>query len=368
MNDFQYNTTDKIINYGLAFIATISLPLNIIIYFAINDSQCVIIKFLPVMLSIFVISLYFYRNKLSLQRRTIFFSLLLFSAGLYTLILGLLDMASLWFILSIIFALFDTKKNTAFILFIVALFFTISTGLLMIFKNPYLPIDYGFDNCQFACVSIRIINFLIIGFLIFKILNIFFHTIELYIQEIVHKNIVLEQLKATEKNEAEQKLNNQILKSNIETHKRELEYKHKELASSFSKIMQFNILLDNIKNYILTERYQDAIVNITVNQSKNYSIESFILKFNEVYPNFLVKLHNTYPQLTETEVKVCVLISSGLKSYEIAELLNVSEATIGKYRNRIRKKINLENNADIADHLFEKLNYNQINNIENLSE
>jgi DNA-binding CsgD family transcriptional regulator len=264
-------------------------------------------------------------------------------------------MASLWFILSIIFASFDTKKQIALIIFIVALLFTIATGLLMIFKNPYLPIDYGFDNCQFACVTIRIINFLIIGFLIFKILKTFFQTINLYINELVDKNIVLEQLKVTEENEAEQKLNNQILKSEIEIKKRDLEYKHKELTNSFSKILQFNTLLENIKKDITNKNYHDALVNVTANQSKNYSFESFVVKFNKLYPHFTLKLKESYPQLSETDIHLCILISAGLKSIEIAELLNVKEPTVGTYRNRLRKKFGLENNADISDFLLEKI-------------
>jgi len=355
MNRIQYNISDKIVNYGFSFIAAISLPLNVIIYFAISNSQSIIIKILPPLLSFFVILLYIYRKKLSFRTRTSVFSLLLFLAGIYTLILGLLDMASLWFILSIIFASFDSKKQIAFIIFVVALFFTIATGLLMIFKNPYLPIDYGFDNCQFACVTIRIINFLIIGFLIFKILNMFFSTLNLYIKEINDKNIVLEQLKITEKNEAEQKLKNQELKNNSEKQELELKYKGKELATAFSKILQFNTLLENIKKEISNKNFHEALVNVTANQSKNYCFDSFVVKFNELYPHFTLKLKESYPQLSETDVHLCILISAGLKSIEIAELLNVKESTVGTYRNRLRKKFGLENNADISDFLLEKI-------------
>ncbi|MFO7790433.1 MAG: helix-turn-helix transcriptional regulator [Bacteroidales bacterium] len=367
MDKFLRNITDKIINYGLGFIAVISLPLNVIIYFAISNSQCIVIKILPFLLALLTILLYFYRNKISLRVKTRIFSLLLFSAGLYTLTLGLLDMAALWFILSIIFALFDTQKNIAFAMFIVALLFTITTGLFMISKNPYFPLDYGFENCQFACVSIRIINFLIIGFLIFKILRIFFKTIELYISEIVEKNLVLEKLKEAEKQKSEQKLKNLVFKKNIEKQELELYYKRKELANAFSKLMKFNNLLESIKKEISAGKYKDALVSIRSGQSKNYNIEAFRIRFNEVYPDFIIKLGEIYPQLSETDVNVCVLTIAGLKSSEIADLLNVSEATIGKYRNRIRKKLHLENNADIAQHLLKKLNYRHISNINHLS-
>jgi len=52
MNSIQHNISDKIINYGLAFIAIISLPLNVIIYFAITNSHCIIIKIMPNLLSL----------------------------------------------------------------------------------------------------------------------------------------------------------------------------------------------------------------------------------------------------------------------------------------------------------------------------
>lgn len=354
MDNFQRNITNTIINYGLAFISVVSLPLNIIVIFAIRNDQYSVIKFIPSILSGLVILLYFYRKRIQLLTKTRIFSSLLFFTGLYTLLLGLLDMAALWFILSIIFALFDKLKSISFGIFVSALFFVIATGLLMIFNNPYIPIDYGFENCHFACVSIRIINFLIIGFLIFKILKTFFSTIELYIKEILEKNIVLEQLKAIEKKEAELKLSNEKLKNNLENQEREVLFKRQQLSDATSKIIQFNTILENLKQQIENNNHKEAITNIKISQSNNYSLDKFKIQFNELYPNFIQVLKNEYPQLTETDINICVLVTSGLKSIVIADLLNVSETTIAKYRNRIRKKLNIESNADIADFLTKK--------------
>lgn len=353
MLNFKRTLTNKIINYGLRFLSIISIPLNIIIFFALENSLCFIVRILPVLLSLVIVGLFLYKDKLSLYSKLKSFTLILFSAGIYTLFLGLIDMASLWFILAIIFSFFDKVKNLPLYLFFSALLLTISNGLLMMFKNQYIPIDYGFENCQFACVVIRIINFLIIGFLIFKVLKMFFTTIELYINEINDKNMVLEQLKVSKNNEVEQEIKNQLLNNNIEKHELELKYKRKELTNAFSKIIQFNNLLDDFKKDIRNNNYKKVLLNINSFQTGNYSLDNMIVVFNELYPQFSIKLKDTFPQLTETDIIVCILVTFGLKSVEISQIMSITEATVGTYRNRIRKKLNIESNADIAKFLLD---------------
>lgn len=362
-NSYKNLVSEKIIRYTLNFISIAAIPLTIITFIAIEKSQCILLKITPILFSSIVIFAFFFKNKLSTKFKSRLLIGIFFLVGIFTLILGLLDMASLWFILSIIFIFFTSNTKFPIIVFFLAFILTLITGFLMITKNQHFPIDYGFENCQFACVAIRIIDFLIIGFLIVKILKIFFETVGLYLNEITEKNIVLEQLKTTEKNEAEQILKNQKLKNDIEKHQLEIEYKRKELINAFSKILKFNELLNLLKKDISNKNYKDAIANITAIQTNNYDIDTFLIKFNDIYPDFLIKLQETYPQLTDTEVKVSVLITAGLKSSEIGNLLNVAETSIGKYRNRIRKKLNLENNTDISEYLFRKLNYNHISKI-----
>lgn len=366
-NTYISTIFEKIINYTIKFISVASLPLSLIAYFAIGKSQCFLIKISPFLFTVTVLTVFFLKKFISTNFKSSILIAIFYFVGIYTLLLGLLDMASLWFILAIIFAFYTNIEKLPILIFSSALIFTLTTGILMIIKNPHFPLDYGFENCQFACVTIRIINFLIIGFLILKILKIFIETVQLYIQEIINKNIVLEQLKVTEQKEAKQNLKNQILKIDIEKHQLELDYKRKELTDAFSKILKFNNLFIKVKKDITNQDYKNAIANLSVYQTKDYGIETFLFKFNEIYPDFLIKLQETYLQLTEKEVKICVLISAGLKSSEIGNLLNVSETSIGKYRNRIRKKLNLENNTDIAAFLFENLKYNDINILDTLS-
>jgi PAS domain S-box-containing protein len=54
-------------------------------------------------------------------------------------------------------------------------------------------------------------------------------------------------------------------------------------------------------------------------------------------------VHHMYSKLTPREIDICNLIKSGSTSKEIAEALNITEATIHKHRGRIRSKLNIAN-------------------------
>ena len=217
MNDFKQYLTDKIINYGLKFLSLISIPLNIIVYFALINSDYYILRIIPVFFGILLILKFIYRDKFTQFFKLRILVLLTFFTGLYTLLLGLLDMASLWFILSIIFALFDT--------------------------------------------------------------------INLYIEEILEKNIVLEQLKATEQKETEQKFINEMLRRDFKRQEAEIKFKRNQLTEATYKVIKFNNALITIKQYIKEKNYSDALRTISLFQSGDFGFESFLHKFNELYPD-----------------------------------------------------------------------------------
>jgi tetratricopeptide (TPR) repeat protein len=66
---------------------------------------------------------------------------------------------------------------------------------------------------------------------------------------------------------------------------------------------------------------------------------------------FFSKLDNLSKDLKETEKKVCVFLSLGLSSKDMASILNISPATIDNYRSNIRKKLNLDSNIGLEEFL-----------------
>jgi signal transduction histidine kinase len=196
---------NKIINVSINFIAVVSFTLNLIIFFALHDSVYLFPRYIPPLLSAVVIFLLFFKSQMSIRLKTWTLIVLMFLAGCFTLLLGLLDMASLWFILALIFSLFVAKNREPLFVFTVSFVMILVTGFLMMAKVGFIPLDYKFQNCQFACVSIRIVHFLLIGFLIYYILHKFFFTITANINELQEKASELEKLNQSLQREMNEK-------------------------------------------------------------------------------------------------------------------------------------------------------------------
>jgi len=203
--DKEESLINIIINTGIISVAIIAIPLNVIIYFALRYSEIPILRLLPVILGIVLILLAFFRNSIALKYKTWFFIFLLFSAACFNLALSLIDMASLWFLLTIIFTLLATKRAETLYVFIFSILMVVITGFLMIIQKTTIPINYYFNDCEVVCVSSRIIHFILIGFLVYFILNKFFKLIKSNINELEDKNLLLENLNISLKQEMAEK-------------------------------------------------------------------------------------------------------------------------------------------------------------------
>ena len=60
--------------------------------------------------------------------------------------------------------------------------------------------------------------------------------------------------------------------------------------------------------------------------------------FNEAYPEALSQLKAAHPDLNETELDVCVLSMFPFRTKEIADILDLRENTVSKYRTAIKRK------------------------------
>ena len=72
--------------------------------------------------------------------------------------------------------------------------------------------------------------------------------------------------------------------------------------------------------------------------------------FVAAYPDALAKLKAAYPDLNQTEYDVCVLSMFPFRTKEIADILDLRENTVSKYRTNIKKKTQ----ADSFEALWER--------------
>lgn len=67
----------------------------------------------------------------------------------------------------------------------------------------------------------------------------------------------------------------------------------------------------------------------------------FKLSFNNNYPDFINRLRTAFPELTESEERLFLLIKLRLNTKEISNVLGISASSVKKTRNRLRKKLPL---------------------------
>lgn len=84
---------------------------------------------------------------------------------------------------------------------------------------------------------------------------------------------------------------------------------------------------------------------LTPDVAKNGQKYLEILKMNleEVTAPFTSQILRHYRTLTPVEVSICNMIRNGLRTKEIAQLRNVSKATINRHREHIRRKLQITN-------------------------
>ncbi len=73
--------------------------------------------------------------------------------------------------------------------------------------------------------------------------------------------------------------------------------------------------------------------------------------FSQVDPKFVPLLWDKYPNLTDREIKICVLIRLGLSTKDIAHLTRLAPKSIEVYRYNIRKKMKLERAVSLMNAL-----------------
>ena len=74
--------------------------------------------------------------------------------------------------------------------------------------------------------------------------------------------------------------------------------------------------------------------------------------FNNADKEFLQKIKNSHPNLTNNDLKLCAYLRLNLSSKDIAPLLNISLRSVEIKRYRLRKKMNLTHNEGLTDYIL----------------
>lgn len=148
----------------------------------------------------------------------------------------------------------------------------------------------------------------------------------------------------------------ELMQSKNDQLKIDIESKSRELASSTMSIIKKNELLNSIKTELNKgeEKGIDSVIKIidkNINNTDDW--EMFKEAFNNADKNFIKKVKSLHADLTPNDLKLCAYLRLNLSSKEIAPLLNISPRSVEVKRYRLRKKMNLEHDANLINYILE---------------
>ena len=139
----------------------------------------------------------------------------------------------------------------------------------------------------------------------------------------------------------------------------ELDLKKRELATHTLHIIQKNELLENLQNKVKELKKKDegsSYVEITRMINTNRLIDkdwdNFKSVFEQVHPDFFTKLKSLYSNISSNELRMAAMMKMNLNTKEMASVLNITPEGVKKARYRMRKKFDLEAEANVQEYLM----------------
>lgn len=148
-----------------------------------------------------------------------------------------------------------------------------------------------------------------------------------------------------------------IAKTNLES---QIDFKDRELEGLALNITNKNRFLQDLSKQLDGLNASDSEFKSKVRDVK-YLISQYLQSDKELadfnkqvellQQNFLYALSEEFPELSENEKQLCVLLRLDISSKDIALMRNVSEKSVHMARYRLRKKMKLESNDNLVDYL-----------------
>jgi ligand-binding sensor domain-containing protein/DNA-binding CsgD family transcriptional regulator len=156
----------------------------------------------------------------------------------------------------------------------------------------------------------------------------------------------------------------EIMHLRNESLRNEMKFKNKELANATLHLIQKNKTLTYlredltrlIKNIPSDSPEKQNVNNLLKKINKDLKNEKgwelFNSYFDEVHQDFIGRLKDRYPDLTPKELRLCAYLKMNISTKEIAPLMNISVRGVEISRYRLRKKLQLDHNANLTEFLI----------------
>lgn len=142
----------------------------------------------------------------------------------------------------------------------------------------------------------------------------------------------------------------------------DIECKTKELTSFTLSLVQKNEIIIRLQQNIedLSKTAETAelksklrMLSKSIDLSNQVEQEwiNFRKHFDQVHPDFFIKLKLAYPTLTQSDIKLSTLLKLNLETKQIATILGISTDSVKVLRHRLKKKMGIPSNQSIDEYL-----------------
>lgn len=141
----------------------------------------------------------------------------------------------------------------------------------------------------------------------------------------------------------------------------DIKHKSSELSNITMNVIRKNEILLDISSRLsrlqssLAESSHSDLVKIQTLIRENISHDddwkNFSQNFDIVYEDYTKRLRAAHPTLSPNDLRICCYIKMGLSNKDIAPLTNISPRSVEMSRYRLRKKLNLEQGANLSSYL-----------------
>lgn len=145
-----------------------------------------------------------------------------------------------------------------------------------------------------------------------------------------------------------------------EIYKQEIAFKKKELTSQTLHLVQKNTFIQELKENLekikqspdlFKIEFRRLVMLLKKESAEDKDWEVFKSYFSEVHNNFDNKIKAIAEDITEKEIRLASFLRMNLSTKEIASMLNVLPDSVLKSKYRLKKKLQLEKQADLTEFL-----------------
>lgn len=97
------------------------------------------------------------------------------------------------------------------------------------------------------------------------------------------------------------------------------------------------------------ENFEENLYNQRILTEADWA--AFKVYFEKAYPGYLLRLRNSFSTLSDAEERLFLFIKLNLTGKEIAAILGISASSVKKTRYRLRKRLELSEEADLEEYI-----------------